>query len=640
MDAGRQRTRCFRPMGVGSRPAAGQDKGYLKNESSIKSAVKFAAVFSYKFLLDYPPLRAAYYIIGFFSKNLQRYRNMTGETLEKYSSAITLSDMEIFVFPELMYSLLLANLMSPIIWQWRQEDCFKKLEGKGPYKKLLRLRQYIMDEFEFNLDLQTWGLTDKNVELERFKNVISPNDIEKSNALFGYHGDKYYFDADIRKHFGLDKYDGNVIPYWKTETVEAMKAFRYKPGYRTGAGECVSLSALYAAAAFIICGISLDDIYMVLTPLHSQNFIDVNGGVLTNNRRLVTKAMWFNGTEISNKAQRALRNERITIVAHNTGYIHCFYNDATIDPYIYKMFCIRLGAFLHDELTPVNMANFLRFRTEYQPHFQFCRDCHGNSRFIKAETLFHYEHGSDFRIADSTHEKLLDEVADEDFSWSQHWNRIRCDQFKRFVQKKKIDLQNRRSREDLAEFLTPFIGEPEKFVSQMADFLHINAQLPDIRKNYIASSKLEIRPDWQRQQIIDYLQKIRCSNAAADLAFYAYRDMSRCEWEPFILAAIQRNPVSIELFAGRSIDVVYSQLLGMPNESIYDAQRLAQPDEVANYGCGDGIEKAFTLANIIHKQNPNDRLELSIDGRDVILHTPQHKYSFESNKNLHKDISI
>ena len=70
-------------------------------------------------------------------------------------------------------------------------------------------------------------------------------------------GDKYYFDIDIRKHFGLDKYKTNVIPYWKTETVEAMTAFQYKDGFTKGAGECVSLSALYAAAMFIVGKIPL-----------------------------------------------------------------------------------------------------------------------------------------------------------------------------------------------------------------------------------------------------------------------------------------------------------------------------------------------------------------------------------------------
>jgi len=185
---------------------------------------------------------------------------MNSEQLEKYTSAITLSDMEIFVFPELMYSLVLANIMSPVIWRWRELDCFKKLQGKSRYRKLMRLKQFIIDEFEFNLDLETWGLTSQDKELKRFEKFISPTDIARSNALFGYHGDKYYFDVDIRRHFGLDKYHNDIIPYWKTETVEAMDAFRLKEGYRTGAGECVSLAALYVAAAFIICEIPLEDI--------------------------------------------------------------------------------------------------------------------------------------------------------------------------------------------------------------------------------------------------------------------------------------------------------------------------------------------------------------------------------------------
>ncbi|MHC4622202.1 MAG: hypothetical protein ACYTEQ_31080 [Planctomycetota bacterium] len=285
---------------------------------------------------------------------------MDSKQLEKYTSAITLSDMEIFVFPELMYSLVLANIMSPIIWKWRQLDCFRKLEGKNSYKKLMRLKQFIIDEYEFNLDLETWGLTSRDRELKRFEHIVSADAVAKSNALFGYHGDKYYFDVDIRRHFGLDKYDSDIIPYWKTETVEAMEAFRLKEGYNTRAGECVSLAALYVAAAFIVCGIPLEDIYMILTPLHSQNFIDIQDGVLTNNRRLVTKTMWFNGTAVSNKAQRALRNENVTIVAHSSGYIHCLYDDATIDRDAYEHFTRQLASYLSTDLDLQTFANFLQ----------------------------------------------------------------------------------------------------------------------------------------------------------------------------------------------------------------------------------------------------------------------------------------
>ena len=257
---------------------------------------------------------------------------------EEKSAAATLSDMEIFIFPELMYSLVLANILSPRLWRWRDLEWFDGIREMRPKKRLQRLRQHIMDNYTFNLDLETWGLTNQARELERFAPFLDPDEIAASNALFGYHGDAYYYDIDIRRHFGLDKYSSDVIPYWKTETVEAMDAFRRKEGHAVGAGECVSLAGLYAAAAFVVCGIPLESIYLMATPLHSQNFIDVDTGILTNNRRLVTRAMWSNGTVISQQARRALEHERVTIVSHATGYIHLLYPDATIAPAAYSHF--------------------------------------------------------------------------------------------------------------------------------------------------------------------------------------------------------------------------------------------------------------------------------------------------------------
>ena len=140
---------------------------------------------------------------------------MTQKDLERCSSAVTLSDMEIFIFPELMYGLVLANIMSPRLWQWRDDPWFKGVRKMRPYRRLQRLKQYIMDHYVFNLDLETWGLTDQKRELARFSGFLSPEVIAQSNALFGYEGDTYYFDIDIRTHFGLDKYTKETIPYWK-----------------------------------------------------------------------------------------------------------------------------------------------------------------------------------------------------------------------------------------------------------------------------------------------------------------------------------------------------------------------------------------------------------------------------------------
>jgi hypothetical protein len=566
---------------------------------------------------------------------------MQPQNLEKYSSAITLSDMEIFVYPELMYSIVLANIMSPVLWKWREDETFKKLDGKSAYRRLMRMRQYVMDEYEFNLDLNTWGLTHKDTELERFKHDIDPEDIARSNALFGYTGDQYYFDVDIRRHFGLDQYHGDIIPYWKTETLEAMDAFRLKDDYQTGAGECVSLSTLYAAAAFVVCGIPLDDIYMVLTPLHSQNFIDMNDGIITNNRRLVTKSMWFNGTEISNKAQRAIRNEQVTIVTHNTGYIHCFYDTATIDPQRYQKFTGLLKGYLDADLTALNFANFLRSCGKYQKYFQFCRHRRGQRMFVIAETLFGYEHGSRFRIYDETFDKLLEEVSEEDYSPYMHPNRLCCEQMMAFVEYEKIDIRQPKDRKKLAVFLSPFVKiAAEHCVEDLVDFLHIDPKLPDAAKQYQPAEPIRIDPAWNREEIIEYLESIRDRNTTVDLAFYAYRDMMRCQWLPFVKAALERCPVSVEAHADDSIDQVYSQLASLPGESIYDGSRLAQPDEVANFRTGDGVEKAFTLANIIHQRTPEAAIDLVIDTDSAVVKTGDKDYTFSSTKGLSRRIHI
>lgn len=564
---------------------------------------------------------------------------MDSEQFEKYSSAVTLSDMEVFVFPELTYSLVLANIMSPLIWQWRQIDCFKSLQGKSSYRKLMRLRQFIMDEYDFNLDLETWGLTSKARELKRFEKFILPQDIAATNALFGYEGDKYYFDVDIRRHFGLDKYDSDIIPYWKTETVEAMDAFRFKKGYTKRAGECVSLAALYAAAAFIVCGVPLEDIYMMLTPLHSQNFIDVNDGVLTNNRRLVTKAMWFNGTEISDKAQRALRNENATIVAHLTGYVHCFYSQATMNKELYQRFAGKLASYLTADLSPGVFTSFLRSRHHYQKYFQLCRDCHGQAQFLEAEVLFHYEHSSNYRIADSTHEKLLAEVSDEDFVPYELPGRIRCDKLDELLKQQKIDIRNPQGRAALRKFIEHVVPDAQRFVRELADFVHIEARLPAIDKNFVQGVPIEISVGQNREQIIDYLQQLRTSNSTADLAFYAYRDMGTCDWTPFVKAAVERNPVSIEMTSNMSVEQAYDWLSGLANESIYPDKRLAQPDEVANYGRGDGIEKALTLANVIRQRSPEQDTEIVVQRNSVVL-KGQNEYRFLSGKEFQKRITI
>ena len=436
---------------------------------------------------------------------------------EEKSSAVTLSDMEIFIFPELMYSLVLANILSPRIWAWRDLAWFDGIRAMRAKKRLQRLRQHIMDNYTFNLDLETWGLTTQARELARFAPFLAPEEIARSNALFGYQGDVYYYDIDIRRHFGLDKYSGDTIPYWKTETVEAMDAFRRKPGHAVGAGECVSLAGLYAAAAFVVCGLPLEDIYLMATPLHSQNFLDVDSGILTNNRRLVTRAMWANGTVISQQARRALEHERVTIVSHASGYIHLLYPEATIDPAAYHRFSERLNAFL---VPP--------------------------------------EGAADTRL------------------------------------------------------VTPRLPDASRVT-----FTHNDAPLG-------------LTPEMDYAEIAQRLEALRATNRAAALAPYAARELGVTECGPFIQAALERNPVSRH--------ATLEQIAALDTASIYDGpSRLAQPDEVWNYGTGDGLEKCLLAANALGgtEIRVDDHTATLLEGEAPVCRFPTQKRPRDRRWELH-----
>lgn len=563
------------------------------------------------------------------------------DQLEKYSSAVTLSDMEIFLFPELLYSLVLANIMSPLLWEWKKDPWFAKMEKLTPYRRVLRLKQFIIDRYEFNLDLDTWGLTTKEKELERFRPWMNEDLLRQSNALFGYEGDKYYFSLDIRRHFGLDKYDSNVIPYWKTETIEAMNAFRYKSGYTTGAGECVSLSTLYAAAMFLLCDIPLDDIFLMATPLHSQNFIDTADGILTNNRRLVTKNMWFNGTELTDKAQRALRHEQVTIVSHHTGYIHVIYPQSTIDPAAYRRFQTRLQAFLSTDINMEILANFLRQNRRLQECFQIRRDSRGKQLFIPVETVYHYEHSSSYKVSDATRQKLLDEIDEDEFFCAPLPGRLLLNRFDDFFREKSIDLSQ---EEDVALLISEFdcqCTQSRNIIQTLIDFARLQPRLPDMgqKEGMLPVHGIDLDAKMDRQEIISFLDSIRSRNRTVDLAFYAFRDMSRCAWEPFLKAALERNPVSVQGSASMTEDRLISFLREMPDQSIYDGTRLAQPDEVWNFGRGDGWEKAICLANIWQARHPGESFSLEGTGSHASFHHPSGSVDFPSQKAFQKKFS-
>ena len=560
--------------------------------------------------------------------------------LEKYSSAFTLSDMEIFIFPELFYPLILADIMSPELWRWRDDTWFKDIEKRSFTVKANRIKQYIIQNYVFNLDLSTWGLTSKSAEIGRFSDFFDMDLLKQSNALFGYEGDKYYFDIDIRKHFGLDKYDSDIIPYWKTETIEAMGAFKYKENFKTGAGECVSLSALYAAAMFVVGRIPLEKIFLIATPLHSQNFIIEKDGLITNNRRIVTKNMWYNGTSLSEKARRAMENEKVTIVSHISGYIHTLYKEATIDSYEYDLFSERLKEFLVTELTSLIFINFLRFKSKYKTLFQYRCDCSGTIRYISLEKMFEYEHSSRFNVSSETRGSLVKEIEGDDFHLSPIQWKIMLNDIEAILDKH----SGKSLREIESEFIKKTGTEYEEIIQEMFkelnDFIFIDPKIPDIEKNFKVTDKLDITTRHNREEIINLITEQKENSETAQLALYVYRDMDKIDWIPFIKAAIERNPVSFTDLNEKNNYDVYSLLKELPVESIYAGNRLALPDEVWNFRRGDGIEKAFLLADFLLHKDKTATVTIEIKNKEVLFSSGGHQFHFISHKNLKKSIQI
>lgn len=554
---------------------------------------------------------------------------------QKLTSAVTLSDMEIFIFPELMIAGALANLMSPIVWQWKYDDFFKNIENLSEYKKIQRVKQYIIDHFVFNLNIETWGLTTKTKEMQRFKDFINFDEIMKYNALMGYEGDKYYYDISIRKFFGLDKYNDDNIPYWKTETVEAMQAFKFKKGYKTGAGECVSFAMLYFAALHIIAKIPLEKIYMMATPLHSQNFIDINGGILTNNRRIVTKNMWFNSTELSFKARRALYNEKVTIVTNINGFVHTIYKKATMPKINYDEFSRSIKEYLKADINLLHFLNFLSLSEKWQDKFYLKLKIKGAEYYANLNKVFknlpvnsqEISVQSIKKICKSNLELLQSNLPKDCFYISEDMQIL-------------FNKLNKNAPEAWGEILSDFYtnvnkSEKNKFIDDFIKFSFLDPRLPSDNKQFSQGLDLrEIENCESADEVKDFLKKYRGKIELVDLAFMAFREIDENNWPAFLEAALNRNPVSVEYYANSTPNEIYNDILNYQNFSIYSANRLAQPDEVFNFKTGDGIEKAILLWNILKCKYPESNIKFYVKNNKAILNFNNYEYIFETIKRL------
>ena len=182
-----------------------------------------------------------------------------------------------------------------------------------------------------------------------------------------------------------------------------MDAFRHKPGYATGAGECVSLAALYAAALFVVGrhpaqGHLPDGHAAALAELrgrrrrhpHQQPPAGDQDHVVQRHRALRP------GPPRAGERARDRRGPRDRLDPHPLPRGH--HRPERLRPLRRQA----AHASCRRPLTPEILGNFLRHSPDLQKCFQVRWRNFGVDHYIAMEKLFAYERGCPYRFNDDT----------------------------------------------------------------------------------------------------------------------------------------------------------------------------------------------------------------------------------------------
>lgn len=314
------------------------------------------------------------------------------------------------------------------------------------------------------------------------------------------------------------------------------------------------------------------------------------------------------------------------------------YPEATIDAESYRRFSSRLHGFLSTDAIDFEvLANFLRNTLKLQRCFQIGHTCCGKPRYIEAEKVFAFEHNSKARVSDATRNQLLHEIDEDEFYAEPMPGRLMLNELEEFFKSTEVSLDNKDTLDLLKKHLHHSCYNVDQVVPELDKFCRTVPRLPDeSAKMFRRSAPIELTEVSSAEQALDAISALRGTNESCDLAFSAFRDLSRSPWKPFLKAAFERNPVSVNALKELSVDALYARLNALAEQSIYNEPfRIAQPDEVWNYGRGDGLEKAITLAATIKSQDPGEMVLIDKSGDTIRVAGKEGKsYKFTSSKSV------
>lgn len=260
------------------------------------------------------------------------------KNLDRYSSATTLTVIELEIYPELIQAQLLANLMSPSLWEWKEK--LPKKTGSPIRRKVEAIKQYIIQNYNFTHmeeypGLCPCGTTAIEDEQKRF-----PDSIRKTKLFRNLH--EIFIDgknsslaellgvSDVREFYHFSCCPPGTIPIWGNETVEKMDAYRRISQDQKASGKCEALAALYAAALISVGDFPIEYVYMLFTPAHVMTYLMEGNGYLSSNRRMFSPISLRNVSPHTNVVRSCFENEGIVRIQNMCGYVDDLEEKSTI----------------------------------------------------------------------------------------------------------------------------------------------------------------------------------------------------------------------------------------------------------------------------------------------------------------------
>jgi hypothetical protein len=258
--------------------------------------------------------------------------------LDIYSSATTLTAIELEIYPVLVQAQIFANLLSPSLWNWKGN--VPKRSGSPTRRKVEGIKQYIIHNYNFTHvsdrpGLDFYGTTTINGEENRFeKSQRTERIFNNLRDLFveckGTDLSELLEVPDLRSHYQLSDYPLETIPVWGNETIDKMDAYREISPDRKGSGKCEALAALYASALIAVGDFPIEHVFVLFTPTHVMTYLMEGKGYLSSNKRMFSSISLRNHSDHTRVIRHCLEKGEVTRIQNWSGLINSFEAEVSI----------------------------------------------------------------------------------------------------------------------------------------------------------------------------------------------------------------------------------------------------------------------------------------------------------------------